>query len=125
MPYPEAVNWTFGDGLYSRSQDDQPFIVLPGWGAEPEPLTTQTVVVMEVNQRSAGYADVNGVDVPTFDVIGSGRLWVHHGGESLAGTWLRSSLADAYVLRAEDGAGFGLPEERAFVHLVPRSLLSG
>lgn len=125
VPYPEPVTWTFTDGLYSRSQDGEPFILLPDWGAEPEPLSTQTVVVMEVNQRSAGYSDVNGVDVPTFDVIGSGRMWVHHDGESLTGVWHRSSLADGYVLRNQDGAALGLPDGRAFVHLVPRSLLAG
>lgn len=125
VPYPDPVNWTFADGVYSRSQEGEPFIVLSGWEAEPAPLTTQTVVLMEVNRRSAGYADVNGVDVPTFDVIGSGRVWVHHRGESLPGVWLRSSLADGYVFQTEDGAPFGLPDGRAFVHLVPRRLLSG
>lgn len=124
VPYPDPVTWTFSDGIYTRSQDGEPFIALPRWGAEPEPLTTQTVIVMDVNQRSAGYSDVNGADVPTFDVIGSGRMWVHYGGESLAGVWLRSSLADGYLLRTQDGAGFGLPDARVFVHLVPRSLLS-
>lgn len=122
VPYPEPVTWTFTDGLYSRSQEGEPFTVLAGWGAEPEPLTTQTVVVMEVNQRSAGYSDVNGTDVPTFDVIGSGRVWVHHGGETLSEVWLRSSLADGYVLRSPDGATFGLPDGRVFAHLVSRPL---
>lgn len=125
VPYPDPVTWSFVDGLYAGSRDGEPLIVLPRWGAEPDPLTTQTVIVMEVNQRSAGYSDVNGAEVPTFDVIGSGRMWVHHGGESLTGVWLRSSLAEGYVFRTQDGAAFGVPDGRAFVHLVPRSLLSG
>lgn len=125
VAYPAPVEWSFADGVYSRAEDGETFEVLSDWGAEPEPLTTSTVVVMEVNQRSAGYTDVNGAEVPTFDVIGSGRLTVHHGGETLSGVWSRASLAERYVLRSEDGSPFGLPDGRAFVHLLPRSTSGG
>lgn len=113
------VTWTFLDGLYSRAEDDEVTMVLPDWGADPQPLTADTVIVMEVNPRSAGYVDVNGVEVPTFDVIGSGRLRVYHQNVVVEGTWWRASLEAGYVFRGDDGEAFGVPPGRTFIHLLP------
>lgn len=121
IPYASPVRWTFTEGIYVRGDGTEATQVLPDWDADPEAFTTDIVVVMGVNPRSAGYQDSAGAEVPTFDVIGSGNLAVHHGGTVVEGTWHRDSLAAPYRFVTSDGDEFGLPEGRVFVHLVPAS----
>lgn len=125
VPYATPVTWTYADGAYMRSDGGEPFEVLPAFDAELQPLAVDTVVVMAVNQRSAGYQDANDVEVPTYDVIGSERIWVYHQGNLVEGVWSRASHSDGYQFRTADGDSFGLPEGRTFVHLLPRQLLDG
>jgi hypothetical protein len=119
IPYATPVTWTYSDGVYTRSQGGEEFLILPDWDEDPVPLTADTVVVMEVNSRSAGYQDGNGAEVPTYDVIGSGPIEVHSGGVAVTGTWSRASLADPYSFEADGGEQFGFPPGRTFIHLVP------
>lgn len=119
VPLTEPVRWTFADGVYMRGDGSATTQVLPDWDTDPEPLTTETVVVMGVNPRSAGYQDSAGTEVPTFDVIGSGSLAVHNGGTVVEGTWQRASLSDPYRFLTTDGDEFGLPDGRVFIHLLP------
>lgn len=121
VPYAEPVRWNFADGLYTRHNGAEPALVLADWDASPEPLTTETVVIMGVNPRSAGYQDSAGAEVPTFDVIGSGDITVYHAGSVVEGTWHRGSLAEPYRFETADGEEFGFPPGRVFVHLLPRS----
>lgn len=125
IPYATPATWTYRNGAYSRADGGEPAIVLPEFDSQPQPFVVDTVVVMAVNERSAGYTDVNEVEVTTFDVIGSERLWVYHQGNRIEGTWFRASHADGYLFRTLDGTDFGLPPGRTFVHLVPRHLLEG
>jgi len=60
------------------------------------------------------------VAVSTFDVIGSGDLLVFQTGQVVEGTWLRGALEDGYRFFDSSGAGFGLPEGRTYLALVPR-----
>jgi len=125
VPYATPVTWTYAEGVYTRSDGGEGFEVLPAFDAELQPLEVDTVVVMAVNQRSAGYQDANDVEVPTFDVIGSERLWVYHQGNLIQGVWSRASHSDGYQFQTADGNPIGLPEGRTFVHLLPRQLLDG
>jgi hypothetical protein len=124
IPYASPVSWDFSDGLYTRSEEGTVALVFSGPDLElaAEPFTSETIVVMSVVERSAGYRDVNGAEVPTFDVIGSGSLLVFSGGAVVEGTWSRASLHDPYVFHTADGTSFGLPEMRTFIHLLPRDL---
>lgn len=121
VPHASPVRWTFTEGVYVRGDGTEVTQVLPDWDADPEALTTDVVVVMGVNPRSAGYQDSAGAEVPTFDVIGSGELTVHHGGTAVEGTWERASLSDPYRFLTAEGDEFGLPPGRVFVHLLPAS----
>lgn len=121
IPYASPVRWTFSDGIYVRGDGTEVTQVLPDWDGDLVAFTTDTVVVMDVNPRSAGYQDSAGSEVPTFDVIGSGDLAVHNGGTVVEGRWERASLADPYRFLTDDGDEFGLPEGRVFIHLVPAS----
>ncbi len=118
------VTWSYdaGSGGYTRTVNGTPFQVYPTYQAELGPFSTDTVVVLLAAQRSAGYHDSAGADVPTFDVIGSGDLLVFHGGEVRTGRWFRSAQADGWVFVDDSGASFTLPPGRVFVEVVPRRL---
>lgn len=90
IPYASPVSWDFEDGLYSRSEGGTVALVFSGPDLDlvAEPFTSETVVVMSVVERSAGYRDVNDAEVPTFDVIGSGKLLVFSDGTVVEGTGL-------------------------------------
>lgn len=126
IPYDSEVRWEFAEGVYSRSEAGEPFEVFDDPANDtPARLTTDTVVVLVAAQRPAGYQDSNDVDVPTFDVVGSGRLLVFNGGRVVEGTWLRSAVEDPYRFFAVDGSEIGLPAGRTFVSVVGRELEIG
>lgn len=119
VPYADPVTWTYTDGVYTREVGGEVATIFPEFSAEPVAFTTETVVVMEVVERPAGYQDVNGVDVPTFDVIGSGVVRVYNQGTTITGTWSRASSAEPFDLWTDSGETLNLPEGRVFVHLLP------
>jgi hypothetical protein len=120
LPY-EGVSFRYDEGSgYVRLQDGEPFEVLGVDGSGPQPLSHDIVVLMNVAERPAGYSDVNGIPVSTFDVIGSGDLIVHIGGEQFAGTWSRSAHADPYRFEGPNGESLGLPGGSIYVALIPR-----
>jgi hypothetical protein len=105
---------------YSRTVDGQPFQVYPEYNAELAEFDTDTVIVIEAAQRSAGYTDSAGADVPTFDVIGFGKVEVFSGGEVRTGQWLRSAQSDGWVFIDDTGASFTIPPGRVWLEIVPR-----
>lgn len=116
-----GVGFSYEPGVgYVRRQDGEPFEVLDSAGAESKALSHDTLVILSVAERSAGYTDSNGVPVSTFDVIGGGDLRVLHDGELLVGTWSRSAMVDGYEFRDDIGEPFGLPEGSVYLALVPR-----
>lgn len=124
IPYASEVSWEFDGTAYARNEGGEPFTVLSDPFGEPSQLTADTIVVLYAAQRSAGYTDSAGADVPTFDVIGAGRLLVFNGGEVVEGEWSRSAQADGYAFTV-DGETFGLPVGRTHVAVVPRELEVG
>lgn len=119
---PVEVAWQFSESGYSRSEGGEPFEVLSAFEGQTEPYAVDTVVVLFAAQRPAGYTDANDVDVPTFDVIGSGRLLVFNGGEVTEGTWFRSAQEDAYRFFDVAGSDIGIPPGRTHLMVVPREL---
>lgn len=116
-----GVSLSYEPGVgYVRHQDGEPFEVLDPTASAAEPISHDTLVLLSVAERPAGYSDSNGVPVSTFDVIGSGDLMVLHDGELLQGTWSRAALVDGYVFRDDIGEPFGLPEGTVYIALVPR-----
>lgn len=120
LPF-EGVGYVYEPGVgYVRQQAGEPFEVLDPTASETSTLSHDTIVILSVAQRSAGYSDSNGAPVSTFDVIGSGDLMVLHEGELLQGTWSRAALVDGYEFRDDIGEPFGLPEGRVYLALAPR-----
>lgn len=122
IPYSSPVTWTFGDGGYERSADGETTTFLPEYGADPVPLVADTVVVMSVGERRAGYTDVNEAEVPDFDVIGSGELVVFSHGQTFEGTWSRGALTEPFTFATRAGEEFGLPTGLVFLHLLGNTL---
>jgi len=116
------VGWHYdaAAATYSRTVNGTPFQIYPEYNAELSAFDTDTVIVIEAAQRSAGYTDTAGADVPTFDVIGYGKVMVFHGGEVRTGQWLRSAQSDGWVFIDETGASFTVPPGRVWLEIVPR-----
>ncbi|MGA7097326.1 MAG: DUF3048 domain-containing protein [Acidimicrobiia bacterium] len=117
-----GVELRLEDGVYARYQDGEPYQVLDTLDGPMSVLAHETVVVMFVAERPAGYQDSNGAEVPTFDVIGGGRLLVAHNGQLVRGTWSRTARADPFVFRDLAGEPFGLPVGSTYLAMVPRDM---
>lgn len=122
IPYASPVTWDYGPSGYERSVDGEATTFLPHYGQDPLPLVADTVVVMSVGERQAGYTDVNGAQVPDFDVIGSGAVTVFDQGRVYRGVWSRGSLTEPYTFTSPQGREFGLPTGLVFVHLLGSTL---
>jgi hypothetical protein len=116
------VEWTYDSATetYSRSVNGEAYQVYPEYNAELAGFSTDTVIVLKAAQRSAGYTDTAGSDVPTFDVIGFGDVMVFHGGEVQVGQWLRGAQSDGWVFLDESGAQFTIPSGKVWFEIVPR-----
>ena len=116
------VEWRYesGDDTYVRRVNGDDYQVFPQYDADLTGFATDTVIVMMAAQRSAGYTDPAGADVPTFDVIGFGDLMVFHGGEVMTGQWLRSAQSDGWVFLDDTGAQFTVPAGKVWLEIVPR-----
>jgi hypothetical protein len=122
VPYASPVSWIYEDSGYARSDAGEPTMFLPEYEGSPAPLVATTVVVMSVGERRAGYTDVNGAEVPDFDVIGSGALVVFNQGQVFGGRWSRASLSEPYEFTTPQGDEFGLPGGLVYIHLLASDL---
>jgi hypothetical protein len=116
------VEWRYDGERYVRYENGAEFVTMVDAGLETVSLTTDTVLVLSVAQRSAGYVDSAGADVPTFDVIGFGGFMAFSQGAMVTGEWRRAAQGDGYFLIGSDGTLVTLPVGRVFVEIVPRSI---
>lgn len=114
-----GVTWRFENDVYVRYRDDAPHEVLSQVDADPEPLTRETLILLVASEKSAGYTDGNGVDVPTFDIVGGGRLLVLHRGELLEGTWFRAAQSTGYSFTMQDSETILIPPGSTYVAILP------
>jgi hypothetical protein len=119
VPFAREVTWRFEEGAYVRYENGSPVQVQTGFETEPTALTRDTVILLYAHEKSAGYTDGAGAEVPTFDVIGSGPLSVYHQGEVIEGTWSRSSQAEPYVFTTVDGDSLSVPIGTVYWAVVP------
>jgi hypothetical protein len=116
------VEWVYesGEGTYRRVVNGADYEIYPQYDADLVGFSTDTIIVMMAAQRSAGYTDTAGADVPTFDVIGFGDVMVFNDGQVKRGQWLRSAQADGWVFLDEAGAQFTIPPGNVWLEIVPR-----
>jgi hypothetical protein len=119
LPIAGGVTWRFEDGVYVRYRDSEPQQVLAQVDSDPEPLTRETLIVLVANQKSAGYTDSAGAEVPNFDVVGGGDVYVFHTGEMVEGTWFRADQTEGYVFTSRAGASIPIPHEASHLVIVP------
>jgi hypothetical protein len=119
LPF-ESVSYRYESDAYIRYDGAARHEVLDTIGGSAVPLAHDTVAVLFVAERPAGYTDGNDVPVTTFDVIGLGDLLVFHQGQVVEGTWLRGAHEEGYRFFDGDGEPFGLPQGRVYVALAPR-----
>jgi len=119
LPISEGATWRFEDGIYVRYRQGEPQVVQSGVDDEPMSLTRDTLIVMVVNRKSAGYTDSAGFDVPTFDVIGGGEFYVLHNGELIEGTWFRPNQSEGYTFTDSDGEVVPIPSGSLYWAIVP------
>ena len=93
--------------------------MLPEFDSDPVPLTRDTIIIVMANQKSAGYTDSTGADVPDFDVIGSGNLYLVHQGEVIEGRWFRSGQGSGYRFVVDDGHTLTVPIGASYLAIVP------
>jgi hypothetical protein len=113
------IGFQYQDGAYLRSEDGNPFQVLDAVQGKGQVLSHDTVIILFVNERPAGYSDSNGVGVSTFDVIGGGDLLIFNGGEVVHGTWLRRAQNRPFEFFDGVGSVIGIPEGRVYMAIVP------
>lgn len=119
LPISEGATWRFENDGYVRYRGGEPQQVLTEVDGDPQPLTRDTLIVLVAHRKSAGYVDSAGSDVPTFDVVGGGDLYVLHAGEVIQGTWFRASQATGYVFTDADGEPVPIPDGRVYLAIVP------
>ena len=122
IPLSGGITWRYEDGVYVRYEAGEIHEVLPDFDADPETLTRDTLILLVAHQKSAGYTDSAGAEVPTFDVIGGGDLYVMHDGELIEGTWYRPNQADGYTFTAGDGGLLSIPLGDLYLAIVPDGL---
>ncbi|MCZ6456380.1 MAG: DUF3048 domain-containing protein [Actinobacteria bacterium] len=115
-----SAEFRFEDGAYTRYESGEPFLVLDSLDGQSSPLVHETVIVMFVAERPAGYEDTNGAPVSTFDVIGGGDLLVFRNGDVVEATWSRLAQKDPFVFLDGGGRPFGIPEGSTYLAIVPR-----
>jgi len=119
LPIAGDATWRFENDVYVRYREGDPQQVLTEIDGDPQALTRDTLVVLVAHRKSAGYVDSAGFDVPTFDVVGGGDLYVLHGGELIQGSWFRPSQASGYVFTDADGEPVRIPDGRVYLAIVP------
>jgi len=82
-------------------------------------VAATNVVVMLVDRESTNIVDVAGNPAPTFDVVGSGDLFVFRNGSVIEGTWERDSEEDVTRLLDRQGEEIALAPGQTWVELFP------
>jgi hypothetical protein len=85
-----------------------------------EPVTTDSVLFMDVEVVPTRYVDVSGARSPEVRPVGEGRVTLLRDGQAFRGTWARATLEDPTTFLGEDGADLLLDTGRTWVVLMRR-----
>ncbi|WP_188781287.1 DUF3048 domain-containing protein [Marmoricola endophyticus] len=80
-----------------------------------------TIVVVRVTTKDAGYRDPAGNYVPESVTTGGGNAAVFHGGKALVATWAKKSPTAPFTFTDAKGAKLGIPAGHTFVEVLPRN----
>jgi hypothetical protein len=131
-PYPDAeattvtldwsdavtVEWSYADGIYSRTQDGAVHEVITRDGARSQ-IQVEVLVVLGGEFYTVTPTG-DGSAVPAIDTAGSGPAWVFARGRVWQGAWERAQYGDPFVLKGLDGTIATVPPGTAWVSVFPQ-----
>lgn len=116
----EMVEWRWEGGRFVRYSNDAPHMVREVPGGDEQRFARDAILVLKVVQRSAGYTDSAGADVPIFDLIGTGEALLATEDGMVEGVWIRLSKDDPFTILNAGGEPIMVPLEGLLISLVPR-----
>ena len=109
-----AFGWDAGTKRYLLTTDGRPDVTAAGVR-----LGAAGVIVQQVRTHLSSNRDVNGVQTPVVEVIGSGSFTLLRDGKSWTGSWTRASRAEPTSFTLASGQPALLPAGPVWVVLVP------
>ncbi len=95
------------------------YVNTDSYAREGGDFRSDTVLVLRVKTRYAGYKDPAGFPVPETVFSGRGPATVFHGGRRIGATWVKKGLEAPLTLRGK-GGDLSLPPGTVRIELVPR-----
>ena len=120
-----STRWAGSAIAFTFNADLGSFTVTSDGRTETDALTgaavaPTNVIVQYVRQSPSGNHDVNGVNTPIVNVVGTGAVAVLRDGQAWTGTWQRASAKDPMKLTSAAGQQITLAQGQTWVLLVPR-----
>lgn len=101
--------WSYKGGKYTNTNSN----AAAGTDFRPD-----TVVVVRVGVRDAGYRDPAGNFVPESITTGSGRALVFHNGKVARGTWSKSGVTNTWQFKSKAGT-MKIPAGHTWIEVLP------
>lgn len=111
---------------FSQASDSQftyrggGYVTTDGYTKQGADFVADTVLVLRVKVRPAGYTDPAGFPVPETRFTGQGPASIFHGGRRVEATWVKKGLQAPLTLRAK-GKDLQLPPGKVRIELVPQN----
>jgi len=109
-----SLSWDAAQKRYLVTTDGRPDIDADGTQHGPA-----TVIVQQVHTYLSANRDVNGVQSPVAEVVGSGAVTVLRDGQAWAGTWSRPTPGAPTAYRS-GSAAIPLASGQVWILLVPQ-----
>jgi hypothetical protein len=103
--------WDWTDGGWHLRDD---------LAAENDEFVADTLLVLRVAVRDAGYTDPAGNFVPETVLEGSGDAILFAGASAIEGTWSKPSAEKPFALAGVDGEPLAVPAGKTWIGLVPQ-----
>ncbi|HEX5995399.1 MAG TPA: DUF3048 domain-containing protein [Jiangellales bacterium] len=102
--------WDWADGAWHRRDD---------LAADGDEFVADTLLVLRVAIRDAGYTDPAGNFVPESVLEGVGDAVLFAGGAAVEGTWTKLRAEEPFALSGPNGEPLSVPVGRTWIGLVP------
>jgi hypothetical protein len=104
-----TTTWSYRGGKYTNTNSN----AAAGKGFRPD-----TVIVVRVGVRDAGYLDPAGNFVPESITTGSGKALVFHKGKVERGTWVKTGPSKTWTFKNKAGA-LKIPAGHTWIEVLP------
>ena len=110
-----TTSWQYRKGTYENANS---------FAAKDQQFVPDSLLVVRVRVRDAGYLDPAGNRVPETIYSGKGKMMLFHKGQMVRGTWSKKSNQTPIVLRTAAGP-LKVPAGHVWVELVPNDQSGG